>query len=58
VVWLDMTPKDLSFLFKAGIHLIFQNHADKDSWESFVDRAKKLNRSKSRFLNKCKNIFK
>jgi hypothetical protein len=60
VVWLDMTPKDLSFLFKAGIHLIFQDIAAKDSWDAFVDRAKKFSRSQSRLLNKFKfkNIFK
>jgi hypothetical protein len=57
VVWLDMTPKDLSFLFKAGIHLIFQDHADKDSWDAFVDRAKKFNRSQSRILYKFKQLF-
>jgi hypothetical protein len=58
VVWLDMTPRDLSFLFKAGIHLIFHDHADKESWNAFVDRAKKLSRSQSRFLYKFKKLFK
>jgi hypothetical protein len=58
VVWLDMTPKDLSFLFKAGIHLIFQDHADKVSWDAFVDRSKKLSRSKSRFIYNFTKLFK
>jgi hypothetical protein len=58
VVWLDMTPKDMSFLFKAGIHLVFQNHADKEIWDSFVARAKKYRRSQSRLIRTFKKLFK
>jgi len=57
VVWLDMTPKDMSFLFKAGIHLYFHN-SDKDVWYAFVDRAKRYWRSQSWLKTKLKFVFK
>ncbi len=57
VVWLDMTPKDMSFLFTAGIHLLFHNPADKVSWDAFVDRAKKISRSHSRLITQLKTLF-
>jgi hypothetical protein len=55
VVWLDMTPKDMTFLFKAGIHLDLKNIVDKEIWYAFVDRAKKYRRSHSWLLTKIKN---
>jgi hypothetical protein len=58
VVWLDMTPKDMTFLFKAGIHLVFQNHAEKDIWDTFVARAKKYRRSQSWLVLTLKKLFK
>ncbi len=58
VVWLDMTPKDMSFLFKAGLHLVFQNHTDKEIWEAFVVHAKKYRRSQSRLFHQFKNLLK
>ena len=58
VVWLDMTPKDKSFLFKAGIHLDLQNCSDKEVWNAFVDRAKRHRRSQSWLMTKTKCVFK
>lgn len=59
VVWLDMTPKDKSFLFKAGVHLDLQKgSADQAVWYAFVAQAKKYRSDRFQLINKIKYLFK
>jgi hypothetical protein len=41
VVWLDMTPKHKSFLFKAGVFLDLSKCREREDWYHLVDIAKK-----------------
>jgi hypothetical protein len=58
VVWLDMTPRDRSFLFKCGVQIDLQKCSDREGWYAFVNQAKKMRRSQSWLLRKFSNIFK
>ena len=58
VVWLDMTPRDRSFLFKCGVQIDLQKCSDREGWYAFVNQAKKMRRSQSWLLRKFSNILK
>ena len=58
VVWLDMTPKDKTFLFKAGVHLDLEKCSDKEGWFLFVEQARKYRKSQSWLLRTLNAVFK
>jgi len=49
VVWLDMTPKHKSFLFKAGVYLDLTQCTEREEWYNLVDKAKELDAEQSWF---------
>ena len=57
VVWLDMTPKDKTFLFKAGVHLDLDKCSDREGWSVFVEQARKYRKSQSWFMRKIKAVL-
>lgn len=54
VIWFDMTPKKKSFLFTAGVYLIFRDQNTSGRWYSLVAKAKK---DKPRFIRKIKKYL-
>jgi len=58
VVWLDMTPQQKSFLFKAGVYLNIQAETDVDRWYNLVENAKKSITGKTSIIRGLRNIFK
>lgn len=58
VVWLDMTPKQKSFLFRAGVSLNMVKKADLDRWNSLVEHAKKEMKKKTSIFPGIRDIFK
>jgi len=58
VVWLDMTPKQKSFLFKAGVFLNIREQSDLDKWYNFVENAKKYSDEKPWFVRGLRKLFK
>jgi hypothetical protein len=58
VVWLDMTPKDKSFLFKAGVYLNLNWSGDNEKWYELVENAKKYSKNKPWIIRQIQNIFK
>lgn len=58
VVWLDMTPKQKSFLFRAGVSLDILKKTDLDRWYSLVEHAKKEVKRKTSIIPRIQNIFK
>ena len=58
VVWLDMTPKQKSFLFKAGVFLNIKDSGDVNRWYNLVENAKKYSKEKSWFLRVIQKLFK
>jgi hypothetical protein len=54
VVWFDMTPKQKSFLFTAGVYITLMEPADKDKWYNLVENAKKYNKEKQWFFRMIK----
>lgn len=58
VVWLDMTPKHKSFLFKAGVYLDLSKSEDSERWNSIVERAKKSASQQSWFYRTVNKLFK
>ena len=54
VVWFDMTPKQKSFLFTAGVYISLMEPADKDKWNTLVENAKKYNKEKQWFFRRIK----
>jgi len=57
VIWFDMTPKQKSFLFKAGVYLTLMEKDDSERWYNLVINAKKYSKDKPWFTRKIKNIF-
>lgn len=57
VIWLDMTPKQKSFLFKAGVSLTIQEKTDLDRWYHLVESAKKSGKGETSFMHRMKNFF-
>jgi len=57
VVWLDMTPKQKSFLFKAGVFLNIKDSGDVKRWYNLVENAKKYNKERSWFLRVIQKLF-
>ena len=58
VVWLDMTPKQKTFLFKAGVFLNIKDPGDVKRWYNLVENAKKYSKEKSWFLRVIQKLFK
>lgn len=58
VVWLDMTPKDKTFLFKAGVYLDMEKCSDREGWSLFVERARKYRTSQLWLIRTLKAVFK
>lgn len=58
VVWLDMTPKHKSFLFKAGVFLDLSRCSDREKWYDLVENAKKYGSQQSWFNRIINNLFK
>ena len=58
VVWLDMTPKHKSFLFKAGVFLDLARCSDSEKWYNLVENAKKYGSQQSWFGRTINNLFK
>ncbi len=58
VVWLDMTPQQKSFLFKAGVFLNIKDSGDVNRWYNLVENAKKYSKEKSWFLRVIQKLFK
>ena len=57
VVWLDMTPKEKSFFFTAGVSLNIRDETDVERWYRFVDNAKKNITGKSSIIRGLQNII-
>lgn len=57
VVWFDMTPKQKSFLFTAGVYISFMEPADSDKWYKLVENAKKYNKEKQWFIRRIKKYI-
>jgi len=58
VIWLDMTPKQKSFLFKAGVFLNLNWSGDNEKWYELVENAKKNSKDKPWIIREIQNIFK
>jgi hypothetical protein len=58
VVWLDMTPKHKSFLFKAGVFLDLSRCSDSEKWYNLVENAKKYGSQQSWLSRTINNLFK
>ena len=58
VIWLDMTPQQKSFLFKAGVHLNLNWSGDNEKWHELVENAKKYSKDKPWIIREIQNIFK
>lgn len=58
VVWLDMTPKQKSFLFKAGVSLNIREKTDVDRWYNFVENAKRSIAARPLIIRGLRKIFK
>jgi hypothetical protein len=58
VVWLDMTPKHKSFLFKAGVYLDLSQCPKKEDWYNLVDSAKRFSAQQSWFSRLLSPLFK
>ena len=58
VVWLDMTPKHKSFLFKAGVYGDLSRCAEMEDWYHLVDNAKKYGTQQSWFARLLSPFFK
>ena len=58
VVWLDMTPKHKSFLFKAGVYLDLSRCTDREQWYKLVENAKKYGSQQSWFKRTINNLSK
>ena len=50
VIWFDMTPKQKSFLFTAGVYLTLIEPADRGRWYTLVESAKKYDRDKPWYI--------
>ena len=57
VVWFDMTPKQKSFLFTAGVYLTSMKKADRDRWYALVEDADKYNKEKPWFVRGIKKYL-
>jgi hypothetical protein len=57
VVWLDMTPQQKSFLFKAGVYLNIREKTDVDRWYKLVENAKKSITKKNPIIRGLRKIF-
>ena len=58
VVWLDMTPKHKSFLFKAGVYLDLSRCEQKEDWYNLVESARKYGTQQSWFSRLLSLFFK
>ena len=58
VVWLDMTPKHKSFLFKAGVYLDLAKCAESEDWYNLVDSAKRYGAQQSWFARLVNPLLK
>ena len=58
VVWLDMTPKHKSFLFKAGVFLDLSKCTEREDWNNLVDNAKRYITQQSWFSRLLSPFFK
>ena len=58
VVWLDMTPKHKSFLFKAGVFLDLSKCTEREDWYNLVDSAKRYGEQQSWFSRLLRQFFK
>ena len=58
VVWLDMTPKHKSFLFKAGVYLDLSKCTERENWYNLVDNAKKYGAQQSWFSRLVSSFLK
>jgi hypothetical protein len=58
VVWLDMTPKHKSFLFKAGVFLDLSKCTEKEDWYNLVERAKRYGAQHSWFYRLVSHFVK
>jgi len=58
IIWLDMTPKQKSFLFKAGVYLNLKWSGDEDRWYRFVESSKKSLKEKPWLIREIQSIFK
>jgi len=57
VIWFDMTPKQKSFLFKAGVYLNQIGTDDIDRWYKLVEKAKKDIKDKPWFIRVIQKYF-
>jgi len=57
VIWFDMTPKQKSFFFKAGVYLSQIRADDIDRWYNFVEKARKGSKDKLWFIRVIQKIF-
>lgn len=58
VVWLDMTPKHKSFLFKAGVFLDLSKCTEREDWNNLVDNAKRYGTQQSWFSRLLSPFYK
>ena len=58
VIWFDMTPRQKSFLFKAGVFLDFKHSEDRERWNTFIDTVQSEATDELWLISKIKNIFK
>ncbi len=57
VVWLDMTPKVNSFLFKAGVFLNLSETEDREKWHRLVETASRYGAEGPWLLRRVKRFF-
>ena len=58
VIWFDMTPREKSFLFKAGVYLTLIEKGDSDRWFKLVENAKKYRKDKSWLIREIQKFLK
>jgi len=58
VIWLDMTPQQKSFLFKAGVYLNLNWSGDNEKWDDLVKSAEKSSKDTPWIIREIKKIFK
>ena len=58
VVWLDMTPKHKSFLFKAGVFLDLSKCSEREDWYNLVESAKRYEAQQSWFSRLVSPFYK
>lgn len=57
VIWFDMTPRQKTFLFKAGVYLTLREPGDVDSWYKLVENARKYSKDKPWFIRGIQNFL-